>query len=76
MFHFCDSKSQQRNIPKEEVSFSKKEIVSILDSLGGFVKASDQANKVSQIPLPKAKFELGFIKAKDELFSPCYKDIV
>ena len=76
VFHFCDSKLQQRLILKEEVSVSKKEIESLLDSLGEFLKAFDQANKVSQIPLPKPKFELGFTKAKDELFSHCYKDIV
>ena len=45
------------------------------DSLGENLKAFDQANKVSQIPLPKPKFEIGFTKAKDELFSRCYKDI-
>ena len=44
--------------------------------MGEFLKAFDQANKVSQIPLPKPKFEIGFRKAKDELFSHCYKDIV
>ena len=76
VFHFCDSKLQQRFILKEEVSISKKEIESLLDSLGDFLKAFDQAIKVSQIPLPKLKFEIGFTKAKDELFSHCYKDIV
>ena len=76
MFHFCDSKLQQRFILEEEVSISKKEIESLLDSLGEFLKASDQANKVTQIPLPKPKFEIGFTKPKDELFSHCYKDIV
>ena len=75
VFHFCDSKLQQRFILKEEVSFSQKEIESLLDSLGEFLKALDQANKVSQIQLPKPKFEIGFTKAKDELFSQCYKDI-
>ena len=74
MFHFCDSKLQQRFILKEEVSISKNEIESLLDSLGDFLKAFDQANKVSQIPLPKPKFDIGFTKAKDELFSHCYKD--
>ena len=54
----------------------QKRIESPLDSLGEFLKAFDQANKVSQIPLPKPKFEVGFTKAKDELFSHCYKDIV
>ena len=75
MFHFCDSKLQQRFFLKEEVSISKNKIESLLDSLGEILKAFDQANKVSQIPLPKPKFEIGFTKAKDELFSHCYKDI-
>ena len=76
VFHFCDSKLQQRFILKEEVSISKKEIESLLDSLGEFLKAFDQTNKISQIPLPKPKFEIEFTKAKDKLFSHCYKDIV
>ena len=76
VFHFCDSKLQQRFILKEEVIIPKKEIESLLDSLGEFLKDFDQANKVSQIPLPRPKFETGFTKAKDELFSHCYKDIV
>ena len=75
MFQFCDSKLQQRFILREEVSFSEKEINSLLNSLGEFLEAFDQANKVSQIPLPKPKFEIGFTKAKDELFTHCYKDI-
>ena len=75
MFHFCDSKLQQRFILKEEVSIFKKEIESLLDSLGEFLKVFDQANKVSRVPLPKPKFEIGFTKAKEKLFSPCYKDI-
>ena len=76
VFHFCDSKLQQRFILKEDVSISKKEIESLLDGLGEFLKAFDQANKVSQIPIPKPKFEIGFTKAKYELFRHCYKDIV
>ena len=76
VFQFCDSKLQQRFVLKEEVSISKNEIESLLDSLGEFRKAFDQANKVTQIPLPKSNFEIGFTKAKDELFSHCYKDIV
>ena len=76
MFHFCDSKLQQRFFLKEEVSISKKEIESLLDSLGEFLKAFDQAHKVSQIPLPKLKFEVGYTKRKDALLSFCYKDIV
>ena len=76
VFHFCDSKLQQRFILKEEVSISKNEMESLLDSLRDFLKAFDPANKVSQIPLPKPKVEIGFTKAKDELFSHCNKDIV
>ena len=75
VFHFCDSKLQQRFILEEEVSIFKKANKSLLDSLGEFLKAFDQANKVSQIPLPKPKFEIGFTKAKDEVFTHCYKDI-
>ena len=75
LFHFCDSKLQQRYILEEEVSISKRDIESLLDSFGEFLKAFDQANKVLQIPLPKLKFEMGFTKAKDELFNHCYKDI-
>ena len=76
VFHSCESKLQQRCILKEEVSFSKKEIESLLDSWVDFLKAFDQANKVSQIPLLKLKFEIRVTKAKDELFRHCYKDIV
>ena len=76
VFHFCDSKLRQRFILKEEVSISKKEIESLPDSLGEFLKVFDQANKVSQTPLPKPNFGIGFTKAKDKLFSHCYKDIV
>ena len=76
VFQFCDSKLQQRFILKEEVSISKNGTESLLDSLGELLKAFNQANKVSLIPLPKPKLEIGFTKAKDELFSHCYKDIV
>ena len=76
MFQFNDSKLQQRFIFKEEVGISKKEIESLLDSLGDFFKSFDQANKVLQIPLPKPKCEIVLTKTKDELFTHCYKDIV
>ena len=76
VFRFCDSKLQQRFILKEEVSTSKNEIESLLNSLCEFFEAFGQANKVSQIPLPKPTFEIGFTKAKNELFSHCYKAIV
>ena len=71
MFQFCDSKLQQRFILKEEVSISKNEIECLLDSLGDILKIFHQANKLWRIPLTKPKFEIGFTKAKDELFSHC-----
>ena len=74
LFQFCDSKLQQRLVLKEEVNVSKKEIESLL--LGEVLKSFDRANKVSQISLPKPKFEIGFTKAKEQLFSHCYKDVV
>ena len=64
VFHFCDSKLQQRFILKEEVSISKTEIESLLDSLGEFLKAFDQANKVSQVSLPKPNLRLDLQKQK------------
>ena len=76
VFHFCHSKLQQRFILEEEVCISKKQIQSLLDSLGEFLKDLDQANKVSQVPLTKPIIEIGFTKAKDELFSHFYKDII
>ena len=75
VFRFCVSKLQQRFFLKKGVSISKKEIESLLDSFGEFLKTFDQANKVSQIPLLKPKFEIGLTKAKVELFTHCYKDI-
>ena len=76
VFQFCNSKLHQRFFLEEEISISEKEIETLFDSLGEFLNAFDQANILSQNPLPKPKFEIGFIKAKDELFSHCYKDIV
>ena len=64
VFRFCDSKLQQRFVLKEEISISKIEIESILDSLGEFVQAFDQANKVSQIPLPNPNMRLDLPKQK------------
>ena len=64
VFQFCDSKLQLRFFLKEEVSISKNEIESLLDSLGDFLEAFHQANKVSQIPLPRPKFEIRFTKSK------------
>ena len=63
-FHFRDSKLQRRFILSEEVSTSKKGIESLLDSLGDFLKAFDQRNKVSQIPLSNQILRLNLQKQK------------
>ena len=76
MFHFCDPKLQKRFVLKEEVSIFKKQIEFLIHNLGKFFEAFDQTNKVSQIPIPQLKFETAFTKAKDELFSHCYQDLV
>ena len=64
VFRFCDSKWQQRFILKEEVGISRTEIESLLDSLGEFLKALDETNKVSQIPSPKLNFWDWIYKSK------------
>ena len=65
VFHFCDSKLQHRFIIKEEVSISKKEIDSLLDSWGEFLKAFDQANKkYRRFLYPKLSLRLDFKKQK------------
>ena len=45
VFCFCDSKLQQRFFLKEEVSISKNEIETLLDSSGDFLKTFDQPTK-------------------------------
>ena len=64
VFQFCDSKLQQRFILKEEVSISKEEIESLLGSSGELLKASDQANKLSQIDYPNQNLRLNLQKQK------------
>ena len=76
MFRFCDLKTQQRYALQEEVNISKRELTSLVDSLRDYFKSFDHPSKCIQFPLPKPKVEIGFTKAKDELFTHCYKDIV
>ena len=74
-FNFAIQSYSSDLFSRKKSAFLKKN-ESLLDNLGEFHKTFDQANRLSQIPLPKPKFEIGFTKAKDELFSHCYKDIV
>ena len=64
VFHFCDSKLQQQFNLKEEVSISKKEIESLLDSLGEFLKAFAQANKYRRFHNPNQNLRLDLQKQK------------
>ena len=76
MFQFCDLKTQQRYILQEEVIISKRELTCLVDNLRDFIKTFDQASKSIQIPLPKAKAEIGSTKSKDNLFARYYNDIL
>ena len=55
LFRFCDMKTQQRYILKEERSISRKENVVLLYTSHDFLKSHEQASKSTQIPLPKLK---------------------
>ena len=58
LFQFWGLKTQQRYILQEHVKISKKELTSLVDSLGFFLKTFDHASKCIQIPLPKLKIEM------------------
>ena len=76
LFQFCKLKTQERYILQEEVSISKRELISLVDSLRNFLKTFDHANKCIQIPLPKPKVAIGYTKSKDNLFVHYYKDVI
>ena len=58
------------------MNISKRELKSLVHSLRDFIKIFDKASKELQIPLPKPKVEIGFTKAKDNLFAHYYNDII
>ena len=76
MFHFCDSKTQQRCTLQEKVNISKRDFTSLVDNLRDFLKTLDHATKCTQIPLPKPKNEIGSEKLKNNLFAHYYNDII
>ena len=76
LFQFCDLKTQQRYILKEEVNISKRELTCLVDNLRDFLKTYDQTSKCIKIPLPKSKVEIGSTKSKDNLFARYYNDII
>ena len=76
LFQFCNLKTQQRYILREEVNISKRELTCLVDNLRDFIKTFDQASKCIPIPLPKPKAEIGSTKSKDNLFAHYYNDII
>ena len=76
LFHFCDLKTQQRYILKEEVNISKRELTRLVDNLRDFFKTFYQASKCIQIPLPKPQVEIGSTKSQDNLFAHYYNDTI
>ena len=64
VFQFCDSKLQQRFILKEEVSISKNEIESLLDSFGEFLKDLIKPTKYPRFHYPNQNLRLDFQKRK------------
>ena len=75
VFEFCDLRTQQRFILKEEVTITKKELASLLNNLRSFLKQYDSASKFPLYPLPTPKQEIGFTLWKDELFAHHFIDI-
>ena len=76
LFQFCDLKTQQRYILREEVNISKRELTCLVDNLRDILKTFDQASKSIQTPLPKPKAEIGSTKSKDNLFAQYYNNII
>ena len=73
-FYFCDTKTQQRYIPQEQMIISKRELSLLFDSLHNFLKPFDKESKCLQIPLRKPKIEIGYSKSKDNLFANYYEN--
>ena len=76
LFQFCDLKTQQHFILKEEVNISKRELTCLVNNLRDFLKTFDQASKCIKIPLPKPKVEIGCTKSKDNILAHYYNDII
>ena len=76
LFQFCDLKKHQRYILQEEINISKRELISLVDSLRDLLKTSDHPSKCIQLPLPKPKVAIGSTKSKDNLFAHHYNDII
>ena len=76
LFQFCDLKTQQRYILREEVNISKRELTCLVDSLRDLLKTFDHAGKGIQSPLPKPKVEMGSTKPIDNLSAHYSNEII
>ena len=45
LFQFCDIKTQQRYVLREEMNITKRELIFLVDTLRDFLKTFDQASK-------------------------------
>ena len=69
LFLFYDVKTEQRLTLQGEVSISKKELASLVDSLRYFLKTIDQASRCLHIPVPTPKNVIGYTESKQTLYS-------
>ena len=76
LFYFCDLKTQQRYILREEVNISKRELNCSVDSVHDFLKAFDHASTCLHVPLLKPKVEIGSTRSENNLFAHYYNDII
>ena len=58
------------------MNISKRELVSLVDILRGFLKFFDKTSKCLQVPLRKTKIEIESTKLKNNLFARYYNDII
>ena len=66
LFQFCDLKIQQRYLLQKEERRRTQ----------CFGRQFDKASKCSQVPLPKPKVDIGSTKAKENLFTQYFNDII
>ena len=57
------------------MTVSITELSSVVNNLRDFFKPIDKTDKCLQIPLTKAKIEIGSLKSKDNLFAHYFCDI-
>ena len=76
LFLLHDLKTQQCYILQGELNISKRQLITLVESLSDFLKTFDHARRCIQIHLPKPKVEVVSTKSKDNLFAHYYNDII